>query len=105
MSIRIVKIRGRAYAQEVEYRWDSVKKVGKTIVMRHLGPLEPLNPERYIRVKLNKSTTNDKIKKTRKKVNTSIEKQKKSAELNKADLPQLTPPSYGVKIVLDSLRL
>ena len=104
MSIRIVKIRGRAYAQEVEYRWDFVKKVGKTIVLRHLGPLKPLNPERYIRVKLNISTTNDKIKKTRKKVNTSIEKQKKSAELNKADLPPLTPPSDLIAIVLKSIK-
>ena len=104
MSIRIVKIRGREYAQEVEYRWDPVKKVGKTMVLRHLGPLKPLNPERYVQVKLNISTANDKIKKMRKKVNPSIEKQKKSAEQIKTDLPPLTPPSDLIAIVLKSVK-
>ena len=102
MSIRIVKIRGREYAQEVEYRWDPVKKVGKTKVLRHLGPLKPLNPERYTRVELNISTSNDKIKKIRKKINPSIEK--KSGERNKIDLPPLTPPSDLIHIVLKSVR-
>lgn len=104
MSIRIVKIRGREYAQEVEYQWDPVKKVGKTIVLRHLGPLKPLNPERYVQVKSNISTANDKIKKIRKKVNPSIEKQRKSAEQNKTGLPPLTPPSDLIAIVLKSVK-
>ena len=104
MSIRIVKIRGREYAQEVKYRWDPVKKVGKTIVLRHLGPLKPLNPERYVQDKLNISSANNKIIKIRKNVNPSIEKQRKSAEQNKTDLPPLTPPSDLIAIVLKSVK-
>ena len=104
MSIRIVKIKGREYAQEVEYRWDPVKKVGKTIVLRHIGPVKPLNPEKYVQVRFNISTANTKVKKIRKRDTQSIEKQKKSIEQNKTELPPLTPPSDLIARVLKSVK-
>jgi len=63
MSIKIVKAKRRECAQEVEYRWDPIKKVGRTIPLRHLGLFKPLNPERYVQIKLSASIANDKIKK------------------------------------------
>ena len=104
MSTRIVKIRGREYDQEVEYLWDPVKKVGKTKVLRHLGPLKPLNPERYVLVKLNISAANTRVKKIWKKGNQSIGNQKNSAEQNKTDLPPLTPPPDLIVKVLNSVK-
>ncbi len=101
MSIRIVKVRGRKYAQEVEYRWDPVKKVGKTIVLKHLGPLKPLNPERYINANLNISTSKYR-KRERRKNNPPIKKN--IEELNKSYLPPLTPPSDIIATVLKSVR-
>ena len=77
MSTRIVKIRGREYDQEVEYLWDPVKKVGKTKVLRHLGRLKPLNPERYVLVKLNISAANTRVKKNMEKGQSIHRKPKK----------------------------
>ena len=104
MSIRIVKIKGREYAQEVEYRWDPVKKVGKTIVLRHIGPVKPLNPERYVQVRFSIPTTNTKVKKIRKGDTQSIENRKKSIVQNKTELPPLTPPSDLIARVLKSVK-
>lgn len=68
----------------------------------HLGPLKPLNPEKYFQFELNIPPSKDKIKKLRKKINASIKK--KSEELDKTDLPPLTPPSDLIAIILRSVR-
>ena len=108
MSIRIVKIRGREYAQEVKYIWDPIKKVGKTIVLRHIGPVKPLNPQRYIPTKIITTHTTKRVKKMREK-NVQFHVNKKlHIRKNKTELLPLTPPpdllAQVLKLVKDSNR-
>jgi hypothetical protein len=46
-KIRVVNSRGYAYIQEVKYIWDKERKRGMTKVIRHLGPKDPVNQNRY----------------------------------------------------------
>ena len=91
MSIRIIKVKGRKYAQEVEYRWDPLKKVGRTIVLRHIGPL---NREDTKNKFLCINSKNKKIGKTVNQKKPLIEKQ--------VELVPLTPPS---DLITEVLRL
>ena len=96
MAIRIIKVNGKEYYQEVEYRWDPIDKRGKTKVLRHLGPVKPLNPDKYSKTKLNISTPEFKKKRVNKKGNNTNEK----LEMSKSDFPPLTPPSDLIDNVL-----
>ena len=39
---RIITVKGRKYRQKVSYIWDHKAKKGKTIVVRHVGPVSPV---------------------------------------------------------------
>ncbi len=45
--LRVVRCRGRIYIQEVLYYWDRTLKKGVTKVIRHIGPADPINHNRY----------------------------------------------------------
>jgi hypothetical protein len=38
---RIITVKGRKYRQKVSYIWDHKAKKGKTIVVKHVGPVFP----------------------------------------------------------------
>ncbi len=100
MPIRIIKVKGKKYAQKVEYQWDPIKKAGKTIVLKHIGPVKPLNPERYKQVKFNISSSTKIVTKKRKKVNQSIEEEIIPVKKTKDEWPPLTPPTDIITEVL-----
>ncbi|MHB8396303.1 MAG: hypothetical protein ACYDAZ_03755 [Thermoplasmataceae archaeon] len=105
MSIRIVKIKGREYAQEVEYRWDPVEKVGRTVVLRHIGPVRPLNPERYTKVEYISPPTRARVRRTRKEDNRTVKSGvRESTKQKKLEFLPLTPPPKLISKVLTLVR-
>ena len=112
-KIRIIRSKGRFYVQKVVYKWDSTKKRGITIVLEHLGPLEPLTSDRYsredlkdIRLILRKQ---NQMQSTKTKQVALEEKQTgKLKEQRQTVFPPLTPPDEIIdsvmKIILNSTK-
>ncbi len=103
---RIIKSGGRQYVQEVKYRWDADKKIGRTKVIKHMGPLKQLTLNNYTIPQL-KSIRGVLSRRKKKKGNRTRKEipMKKSVESNdlSAELPPLTPPSEvvdGVKNII-----
>ena len=42
---RIITVKGRKYRQTVSYKWDKEAKRGRTIIIKHDGPVSPVYRE------------------------------------------------------------
>ena len=93
-SFRIIKSKGKEYVQEVKYRWDPISKTGRTEVLRHLGPLKPLNLDNYTTYELQslkKIVSRRKVGDTRN--SEKIRKKAKRTDAPHNSFPSLTPPN------------
>jgi hypothetical protein len=101
--VRIIKTKGKEYAQEVIYKWDSEKKVGKTIVTRHIGPISQLSPNQIksIQSKLTSKRGKNRYGNDAQKTK-SVKSNRKESE--KISYPSLTPSEEIVKQTFEIIK-
>lgn len=88
--IRVIKTKNKEYAQEVIYKWDSEKKIGRTIVTKHLGPISRMNPNQINSIQSNLKNKKDKnLYRNKTQKARSINSNEKQNEKN--SYPSLTP--------------
>ena len=94
--LRVVRSRGRIYIQEVLYYWDKELKKGVTKVIRHIGPADPKNHNRYAIAEI--SAARQRLYKERNE-RLSLEAKRKSNQMTKKVKSKYYPlnPSEGMR--------
>jgi hypothetical protein len=103
MSIRIIKVKGKEYAQEVKYEWNPVKKVGKTKIIRHIGPVNPLISQKYRNTATVISSIIADKKKPKTKSSKTLKVKERQIKGDKPDVKQFIPDPELIAHVLETV--